>query len=206
MRSKIAKRILENTPDSVRDSVRKYGDDIMKDTKDMDSEAFERKDEPKAFVPNHPPDYINKEVKKVSEVDLKKALEEVNGKNERDRQEQREATNKALADGFRCGPAKPHDAKRFEPGEHAEIIIQSLRDQLKQREEEMRKAVHIVNEHRHNDLIERDNEIKELKEALREAMQYVGEGYDMLSGTDLEHIREEIELFRDKAKKLLENH
>jgi hypothetical protein len=76
------------------------------------------------------PNYINKELKKVSEEDLKKAIKEVNDKNERDRQEQREATNKALSDGFRCGPTKPHNAKRFEAGEHTEIIIQSLRDQL----------------------------------------------------------------------------
>jgi hypothetical protein len=84
------------------------------------------------------PDYINKEIKKVSEVDLKKALKEVNEKNELDRQEQRESINKALADGFRCGPTKSHNAKRLEPGEHAEIIIQSLRDQLKEKEEEIK--------------------------------------------------------------------
>jgi hypothetical protein len=53
------------------------------------------------------PNYINKELKKVSIADLKKVLKEVNDKNNKDRQEQREAINKALVDGFRCGPRNP---------------------------------------------------------------------------------------------------
>lgn len=83
------------------------------------------------------PDYINKEVKNVSEADLKKALHEVKEKNERDSLEMKESINRALSDGFRCGPAKAHNAKRFESGEHAEIVIQSLRDQLAAKDREI---------------------------------------------------------------------
>lgn len=122
------------------------------------------------------PDYINKEVKNVSEADLKKALHEVKEKNERDSREMRESTNRALSDGFRCGPAKPHNAKRFESGEHAEIVIQSLRDQLAAKEEELARyiaansilcdsesEVKLTNE---NNRLEIEN--RKLKEALKE--------------------------------------
>jgi hypothetical protein len=154
----------------------------MKDTKGMDSETSERKDEPKALAPRE------------------KVLTDAHAYADK------QGINYPLTPNYQA-MIKAQIREAFYSGfESRDAELQSLRNQLKQREEEMRKAVHIVNEHRHNDLIERDNEIKELKEALREAMQYVGEGYDMLSGTDLEHIREEIELFRDKAKKLLENH
>jgi hypothetical protein len=56
------------------------------------------------------PDYINPNPKKVSEVDLKKALKEINDKNKRDRWQAQIDLNKALNDGFRCGPSKPYNS------------------------------------------------------------------------------------------------
>lgn len=50
------------------------------------------------------PDYINLNRKRASEVDLKKILKEVREKNKEYRRAMIEATGKALADGFRCGP------------------------------------------------------------------------------------------------------
>lgn len=50
------------------------------------------------------PDYINKNIKKVSEVDLRKALKELNDKHKQQRREDQQALNEALASGFRCGP------------------------------------------------------------------------------------------------------
>lgn len=50
------------------------------------------------------PDYINKKIKKVSEIDLLVVLHKLNEEHKQRRREDREALNKALADGFRCGP------------------------------------------------------------------------------------------------------
>lgn len=50
------------------------------------------------------PDYINKKIKKVSKEYLEKVLSELAEKHEQRRKEDRDALNKALSDGFRCGP------------------------------------------------------------------------------------------------------
>lgn len=52
------------------------------------------------------PNYINDKIKKVSEVDLKKALNELSEKHKQDRKEMGEAISQALVDGFRCGPKR----------------------------------------------------------------------------------------------------
>lgn len=54
-------------------------------------------------------DYINPNPKKVSKAELKAALEKVNDKLEADRREMQQATNRALSDGFRCGPRRPRN-------------------------------------------------------------------------------------------------
>lgn len=48
------------------------------------------------------PNYINDDIKKVSEVDLKKALHELKLKHEEDRLQAQKDLNDAFRDGFRC--------------------------------------------------------------------------------------------------------
>jgi hypothetical protein len=55
------------------------------------------------------PDYVNKRLKKVSYEELKRVLRELELKHEKDRREQMEALNRALSDGFRCGPWSPRE-------------------------------------------------------------------------------------------------
>lgn len=50
------------------------------------------------------PNYINKEIKKVSKEHLMKVLHELNEEHKRQRREDRIHLNNALNSGFRCGP------------------------------------------------------------------------------------------------------
>lgn len=52
--------------------------------------------------------------KEVSEEHLKNVLHDLHMKHEADRREQGEAINKALSDGFRCGPRSPSIEGQFE--------------------------------------------------------------------------------------------
>lgn len=53
-----------------------------------------------SFYPK--PKYVNDNPKKVSEADLRKALKEVNDKNEENRRQMQQDLNRALSEGFRC--------------------------------------------------------------------------------------------------------